>query len=779
MPHKQNVFDSAYHKFDPTGTNLAQTKVQDALVEHDGLATRHILHKIDATADPTTGDDSGDGYAVGSIWVNTTSDDVFICQDATLTAAVWERRAKDTYVRLNAQALAEFPAGLSVALWGESSPGFVTTPAASDSNVWSPTGVVVGPVTLGAFTDVITEGFVENIDTSAYSVLTPLYWSHSSGVLTSTKPTEDRVWRIGFVLVSHATTGVLYVRPELEVDREEIRDTMGAFETYNGFQDQDNVTLSYTQGTRTPSISPVSGNYTFWSDGVQYERGGDFLSFPDLDGLHFIYYDENGVDQSTQTFSDDLIDRYCLIAMVYWNVAAQEAAIFGGELHGMFMDPSVHTYLHNTKGAAYASGFALGNFVTDDTGDVDSHAQLSVADGVFFDEDIKHSITDGSPQDISPIAKLPLLYKDGASGLWRRTTATNFPVTTTGTGRAAWNENNGGVWSLTEADNNDFVFTHIIATNDINEPIMGIIGQGEYNTLSAARDGAEVEALQLATSGLEALMPEFVFLGTVIFQTSDGYANTVQSRIRTTNEGDDYIDWREVTLAGGGGTGEVHDTPVDGATLIPISSNWAFDFDASTTAALATKIGASGVTFENLDANGDVGTGAAQVAAGDHNHTGVYEPVDATILRQADVDDTPVDGVTTAPVSSNWAFDITNGNLAFVALEAKYAVFTTEYDNGNQSTAATINLTNGQHQKVTLTGNAALTLSAPAGKTAHMQLAVIQDATGSRTPSIVNAYKKIKDSSLSWSTAANAIDLLNIYWNGTTFYIQQSQWEDA
>lgn len=27
------------------------------------------------------------------------------------------------------------------------------------------------------------------------------------------------------------------------------------------------------------------------------------------------------------------------------------------------------------------------------------------------------------------------------------------------------------------------------------------------------------------------------------------------------------------------------------------------------------------VTFENLDANGDVGTGAAQVAAGDHTHT--------------------------------------------------------------------------------------------------------------------------------------------------------------
>ena len=34
-----------------------------------------------------------------------------------------------------------------------------------------------------------------------------------------------------------------------------------------------------------------------------------------------------------------------------------------------------------------------------------------------------------------------------------------------------------------------------------------------------------------------------------------------------------------------------------------------------------------------------------------------FEPADATILKQADVDDTPVDGVTNAPVSSNWAYD--------------------------------------------------------------------------------------------------------------------------
>jgi hypothetical protein len=56
-----------------------------------------------------------------------------------------------------------------------------------------------------------------------------------------------------------------------------------------------------------------------------------------------------------------------------------------------------------------------------------------------------------------------------------------------------------------------------------------------------------------------------------------------------------------------------------------------------------------------------LGTASAQdagyFALAGHNHSGTYEPADATILKQADVDDTPVNGITTAPVSSNWAYD--------------------------------------------------------------------------------------------------------------------------
>lgn len=49
------------------------------------------IHKTNATTAPTVGDDSGDGYAVGSHWLDVTNDIAYTCLDATLGAAVWQR----------------------------------------------------------------------------------------------------------------------------------------------------------------------------------------------------------------------------------------------------------------------------------------------------------------------------------------------------------------------------------------------------------------------------------------------------------------------------------------------------------------------------------------------------------------------------------------------------------------------------------------------------------------------------------------------------------------
>ena len=48
-----------------------------------------LLNNYSATAAPTVNDDSGDGYSVGSIWVDVTNDDAYILVDASSGAAIW------------------------------------------------------------------------------------------------------------------------------------------------------------------------------------------------------------------------------------------------------------------------------------------------------------------------------------------------------------------------------------------------------------------------------------------------------------------------------------------------------------------------------------------------------------------------------------------------------------------------------------------------------------------------------------------------------------------
>ena len=50
----------------------------------------NLLNNLSAGTGPTTGDDSADGYAVGSIWIDISADKAYVCLDASEGAAVWQ-----------------------------------------------------------------------------------------------------------------------------------------------------------------------------------------------------------------------------------------------------------------------------------------------------------------------------------------------------------------------------------------------------------------------------------------------------------------------------------------------------------------------------------------------------------------------------------------------------------------------------------------------------------------------------------------------------------------
>lgn len=92
-----------------------------------------------------------------------------------------------------------------------------------------------------------------------------------------------------------------------------------------------------------------------------------------------------------------------------------------------------------------------------------------------------------------------------------------------------------------------------------------------------------------------------------------------------------------------------------------------------------------------------------------------------------------------------------------------------EVDDGNSSTADTINWTTGNFHKSTMTGNCTYTFTSPTN-VGRYQLMLVQDATGSRIATWPASVKWPSGTAPTLSTAASSIDIITFYFDGTNFY---------
>lgn len=284
-------------------------------------------------------------------------------------------------------------------------------------------------------------------------------------------------------------------------------------------------------------IVPTGADYTIYQNGVPYViNSAHTINIPPVEGFHFFYFDL-GALQTTQVFDISLLYSKVYLAVVYWDATNSTAIYFGDERHGCKMDSHTHVRLHQHEGTIFLSGLAIHSLLVDASGALDGHAQFGVEAGYIKDEDLLIS-----EPFIAANTGLPVYYHDGANGLWRTQSNPGFSVLTTGTGRLAWNEYTAGSWHLSEVAEAEFVLYHVFSTNDPSRPNIAIMGQDTYGTVVDARIGAENEIGTLLVTVLP--FQEFVPIATIIFQTSSTYTNAVQSRTRSTDLGDDYIDWR-------------------------------------------------------------------------------------------------------------------------------------------------------------------------------------------------------------------------------------------
>lgn len=73
-----------------TEADLGATGPGHVMQATAGAVLSVVKDNLAATAAPTTGDDSGDGYSIGSRWLDTTNDKEYVALDVSVAAAVWK-----------------------------------------------------------------------------------------------------------------------------------------------------------------------------------------------------------------------------------------------------------------------------------------------------------------------------------------------------------------------------------------------------------------------------------------------------------------------------------------------------------------------------------------------------------------------------------------------------------------------------------------------------------------------------------------------------------------
>lgn len=109
------------------------------------------------------------------------------------------------------------------------------------------------------------------------------------------------------------------------------------------------VNMDFDESTRTFSISPKNTSYEIYSKGVKFVKTAvESVVIPNLNGNHFIYFDENGILKTSQT-QVFFTSGHVPVAYIYWNVVKQKWIRFCLETHGSVMSWSDHLYAHESS----------------------------------------------------------------------------------------------------------------------------------------------------------------------------------------------------------------------------------------------------------------------------------------------------------------------------------------------------------------------------------------------------------------------------------------------
>jgi hypothetical protein len=284
----------------------------------------------------------------------------------------------------------------------------------------------------------------------------------------------------------------------------------------HGVVDRTASTLSFVDATRTFSITPVSGSWTFYHKGeLKTVAGVRSIQIANTAGARFIRVDPVTLNLVEGSSVPDFVND-TIVAYIYYSTTGAKALVLGDERHGVNRDTTWHSNQHLNVGTIWRSGGDLSYTLN-------SQAAIQVGVGtplLIADEDLLHTITHSATptadfqQILTTAASLEVLYMSGTT--YTSTTQSTTPWVA-GTARARYNLVTGGSGSLVDASEGHYITYWLIATNDVRRPVKLVMGRASHATIDAAY------AEEFQEYGLS--FAEQVFMYQIVLQTSTAYTS--------------------------------------------------------------------------------------------------------------------------------------------------------------------------------------------------------------------------------------------------------------
>jgi len=239
-------------------------------------------NRISTSTDPGANDDgagtNGVNHLVNDLWTNTTTDNSWICQDITTGAAVWTQidgggggGADVNLLSVEKNTAGTINKGQVVYVAGyDTDKPTVELADADDATALPPIGVANASITDSTAGDVVMSGIVDGMDTSAFTAGDNVYLDTTAGALVATRPDEEFVYRIGQVIYSHASNGVLRVN---------IERVKGRYWLYGNWDGKVNTASSLDNYVTCPATGTIESCEVTFAKFLSGSDGANYWSF--------------------------------------------------------------------------------------------------------------------------------------------------------------------------------------------------------------------------------------------------------------------------------------------------------------------------------------------------------------------------------------------------------------------------------------------------------------------------------------------------------------------